>query len=483
MMIVIATDGNQPNAIYVRALICAGALPEEIVVVEPGQVAPEEFDGLLLAGGPDVAPARYGEVPSTPTLEVFPERDALDMALVARAERSGAPVFGICRGLQVLNVARGGTLWQDLPSQRDRGIAHAFHSANGFSPSHPAHGISVPSAPAGVLGELLGSMRELIVNSRHHQAVKEIAPGLRACAVSSDDSVEALERPERFFGGVQWHPEDLVDRPDQKALFRSFLDAGRAFARQMGRVGRPPIEVRLIGDIPVVWLSRHAHANCFGGPMTSMLADTIRALATDSTVPAIVLAGEGDSFSDGYDPACLAALLDARDRDGLREALESQSRLALTVLSAPRPVLAALDGPASGCGLALALACDVRVASGRATFLSPGRALRGCDSLAVSGGLAFLLAELAGPGVSSDVLFSGDPVPLSKASALRLVDIVVEEGTALDHALCRASVYAEQPAAFLAASKGNLNAERIDRLRTALKREADAQLELFQEIA
>ena len=87
------------------------------------------FDGLLLAGGPDVDPARYGEAPATPTLHVRAERDALDFAAFAQAQERGAPVFGICRGLQVVNVALGGTLWQDLPSQRGRGIAHDADAA------------------------------------------------------------------------------------------------------------------------------------------------------------------------------------------------------------------------------------------------------------------------------------------------------------------------------------------------------------------
>ena len=124
MKIIIASDAKQPNEIYRGALLAAGALPEEVVVVCPGDADPGAFDGLLLAGGRDVDPARYGETPETPSLELHPERDTLDFALFAAAEKLGAPVFGICRGLQVVNVALGGTLWQDLPAQRPRGLAH-----------------------------------------------------------------------------------------------------------------------------------------------------------------------------------------------------------------------------------------------------------------------------------------------------------------------------------------------------------------------
>ena len=131
MKIVVASDARQPNEAYRGALLAAGALPEEVVLVVPGEPLPKTFDGLLLAGGPDVDPARYGEGPATPTLEVRAERDALDFAAFAAAEERGAPVFGICRGLQVVNVALGGTLWQDLPSQRDRGITHDADSPDG----------------------------------------------------------------------------------------------------------------------------------------------------------------------------------------------------------------------------------------------------------------------------------------------------------------------------------------------------------------
>ena len=124
MKILVASDARQPNEAYRGALLATGALPEEIRLVVPGEALPASFDGLLLAGGPDVEPSRYGEAPEAPDLECRPERDALDFEAFAAAERHGAPVFGICRGLQVVNVALGGTLWQDLATQRPRGIAH-----------------------------------------------------------------------------------------------------------------------------------------------------------------------------------------------------------------------------------------------------------------------------------------------------------------------------------------------------------------------
>jgi putative glutamine amidotransferase len=234
MKIVLASDAKQPNEAYRGALLAAGALPEEIVLALPGERLPANFDGLLLAGGPDVDPARYGESPATPTLEVREGRDAHDFAAFAAAEAAGAPVFGICRGLQVVNVALGGTLWQDLPSQRGRGLSHDADAA-GHGRDFRAHALrprtgGAPSPFAAAVAHTTD------VNSRHHQAVKDLAAPLTALAASPDDLVEAVERPEgAWLAAVQWHPEDLVADPRQKALFQVFLDACRAFERSRVR--------------------------------------------------------------------------------------------------------------------------------------------------------------------------------------------------------------------------------------------------------
>ena len=226
MKILLATDAHQPNEAYRGALLAAGALPEEIVTVLPGERLPAAFDGLLLAGGPDVDPARYGEARVTPTLEVRPERDALDFAAFAAADAQRAPVFGICRGLQVVNVALGGTLWQDLPAQRDRGVAHDADAA-GRGRDFRAHPIRPRGGPT-PFAAAVAQVRD--VNSRHHQAVKDLAPPLASLAASPDDLVEAIERADgSWLAAVQWHPEDLVADPRQKALIRTFLDACRAF--------------------------------------------------------------------------------------------------------------------------------------------------------------------------------------------------------------------------------------------------------------
>ena len=230
MKIVLAIDPEQPLAPYRDALLTAGALPEEVDVVQPGDPLPEDFDGLLLSGGVDVAPARYGETAVNGTVETNEGRDELDLALLARALRIGAPVFGICRGLQVVNVALGGTLWQDLPSQRPGGVPHSFPRSDGNDPAHPAHAVRVPRAlPLSLpLAAPLAALDGVLVNSRHHQAVKDLAPGLVSLAQSPDGLVEALARDTKpFLAAVQWHPENLVGSAGQLALFDEFLAAAR----------------------------------------------------------------------------------------------------------------------------------------------------------------------------------------------------------------------------------------------------------------
>jgi putative glutamine amidotransferase len=230
MKIVLAIDPKQPLDAYRGALIAAGALPEEVLVVRPGDAIPAEFDGLLLSGGLDVDPARYGESRLNGTVETLSGRDEIDFALLDRALASGAAVFGICRGLQVLNVALGGTLWQDLPAQRPDDVRHSFSRRDGHLPSHPAHVVRLERGlPPGLpLAATLAASDGEYVNSRHHQAVKDLAPGLVALAASPDGLVEAIARPgPPFVAAVQWHPENLVERADQLALFDEFLAAAR----------------------------------------------------------------------------------------------------------------------------------------------------------------------------------------------------------------------------------------------------------------
>lgn len=478
MKIVIATDGHQPNDRYKGALLCAGALPEEVVLLKPGEALPASFDGLLLAGGADIDPARYGETTSAPRVTIDPDRDDLDLHLFARAESLRLPVLAICRGLQVVNVALGGTLWQDLPTERERGTRHEREGDR----AAPVHVVRCRAAvgSASPVARDFAAAGELPVNSRHHQAVKDLAAGLVPLAASPDDLIEAFERPDPFLLAVQWHPEDLVAQPFQKGLFQRFLEACRAFERASGRRTAPPIEVQLEGRIPVVRIDRPARRNAFAGGMREMLAGTIETLGTDPTVPAIVLTGAGNAFSAGADLDVLRALVEAHDEAGFGALLSAGARVVLSVARAPRPVLAAIDGPAAGAGMNLALACDVRVASAferyEAVFVQSFAAI----GLSPDWGGTFHLPLLAGHGRAADLVFSGERISAVRAKEIGLVDVLVEDGPSLPIALARAALYAEQSVAALAAAKRNLNAERLPRLEQALAREAEAQLELFR---
>lgn len=215
---------------YVESLLDAGARPEEIVEVRPGELPDGDFDGLLLGGGSDVAPERYGRerLPSA-HLDVDEERDATEFPLLARALREGAPVLGVCRGMQVMNVGLGGTLIQDIPTQSPSEVAHEDPGPDRTNRIHP-----VRVEPATRLGRLAGA-NEIGVNSRHHQAIERPAEGLLVSATAPDGTIEAVESVDGpWLVAVQWHPENLRDDDVSRRLFREFVEAVRA--RSFSRV-------------------------------------------------------------------------------------------------------------------------------------------------------------------------------------------------------------------------------------------------------
>ncbi|MEE1274044.1 MAG: gamma-glutamyl-gamma-aminobutyrate hydrolase family protein [Olegusella sp.] len=178
-------------------------------------------DGVLLTGGHDVSPSLYGQEPFD-GLETCPARDRMDATALRLALREDKPVLGICRGIQLMNAALGGTLWQDLPTQHPSDVNH--HMAPPYD--RVAHEVRIlPGTP---LHQLLGQ-DFLCVNSYHHQAVRDVAPGLVPMAVSTDGLVEAVYAPDqRFCWGVQWHPEfSFRTDASSRAIFRAFVDACR----------------------------------------------------------------------------------------------------------------------------------------------------------------------------------------------------------------------------------------------------------------
>lgn len=209
---------------YFRAIWRAGGLPVMLPVAageeEASQVL-ERLDGLLLSGGEDLDPLLYGELPLPATGRIDPDRDAAELAYARVAVDRDMPVLGICRGHQVLAVAFGGALWQDIPSQVEGAIKHRQEAPAGY-PTHP-----VTIAPGTRLAALLGAERR--VNSRHHQAVKRVPDGWVASAHAPDGVIEAMEHPgRRFVLSVQWHPENFEGRSYNFApLFAAFVDAAR----------------------------------------------------------------------------------------------------------------------------------------------------------------------------------------------------------------------------------------------------------------
>ncbi len=211
---------------YFDAVAEAGGVPVMLPLTsDPAAVARllDALDGLVVTGGQDVDPARYGaDDPDQAALcgELCRERDAMEALLVPAALERDLPLLGICRGLQALNVVLGGTLWQDLPKQLPSNVEH-----HGKAPyENPVHEVDVlPGTP---LASCVGA-GALPVNSFHHQALRDVAPGLEVMATAPDGVVEAVWRPaSRFCWAVQWHPEfaHVVDEPSRK-IFSALVEA------------------------------------------------------------------------------------------------------------------------------------------------------------------------------------------------------------------------------------------------------------------
>jgi putative glutamine amidotransferase len=207
--------------VYARAVQRAGGMPVVLPPLAPQEV-PElvgRLEGLCLSGGPDLDPTAYDARAHTELGPIEPDLDRWEIALTQQAEAAGLPILGICRGCQVLNIARGGTLHQHLPDVTDGEIAHR-QEVSGSQPTHTAD-----IAPGSLLAAIIGAT-SAEVNSFHHQAADRIGSGLRPVAWSPDGVIEGLEDPERpFVLGVQWHAETLFDRPEHARLFEALIEA------------------------------------------------------------------------------------------------------------------------------------------------------------------------------------------------------------------------------------------------------------------
>lgn len=210
---------------YMTGLEAAGAVPVMLPLTGNREVILQlmkQLDGLLLTGGHDIDPGIYGETPLPECGTLCRERDRMETIAAEACLNADKPLFGICRGLQLLNALLGGTLYQDIPTQKPGAVSHQMTPPY----NRPVHPVSVE--PETLLYQILGK-EELAVNSYHHQGIKTLAPPLRAMAAAADGLIEAVYHPDKTFAAaVQWHPEfSWQTDGDSRKLFAAFVSACR----------------------------------------------------------------------------------------------------------------------------------------------------------------------------------------------------------------------------------------------------------------
>ena len=226
---------NSQNNSYIRAVVAAGGAPFLIPmeVDEPKlQALYRLADGVLFTGGGDIDPAFYNQTPHPATAGIQRERDTVELTLARWAIADKKPLLGICRGFQVMTVASGGTLYQDIATQLPKAGRHDFlQKRGGFSRDHLAHEVILDADSR--LAKLLGET-SFLTNSLHHQALKTISDSFKVVGHAADGVPEAIELPDHpFCIGVQWHPEELVEKTEHAPkLFRAFIAASAQSAEQ-----------------------------------------------------------------------------------------------------------------------------------------------------------------------------------------------------------------------------------------------------------
>ena len=209
---------------YITALLRAGGLPLILPLTLSGDDLAgclESLDGVLFTGGGDVKPEQYGSAPHPKVAGVDPDRDRFEIDLLQQVLEKELPFLGICRGLQLINVGLGGTLYEDILDQHPGALVH---QQNDLHPrSFQAHAVEIQ--PQSRLAQVLGRVA-CEVNSLHHQGIRRLAGDLTATAYAPDGIIEGVELPGHRFGlAVQWHPEWLPDEPAMQALFAAFVSA------------------------------------------------------------------------------------------------------------------------------------------------------------------------------------------------------------------------------------------------------------------
>jgi putative glutamine amidotransferase len=213
-----------------QSVLLAGGIPYILPYTKDLSVIDEivqHIDGLVLSGGVDINPTFFGEEPIPGLGEIMPERDSLELALIEKALGADLPILAICRGVQILNVAAGGNMYQDLYSQKTGLLQHSQRAPE----THLSHFVTTPE---GSMLQTIADCTKFKVNSYHHQAVKDPAPGFIISASSSDGVVEAIESERHFFVlGVQWHPEHLTSFDEiSKRIFQAFIQASECKDRK-----------------------------------------------------------------------------------------------------------------------------------------------------------------------------------------------------------------------------------------------------------
>lgn len=218
------------NSRYYHATADAGGAPVMIPLFDDDpatlRALYDRLDGILLAGGVDMDPCTFGDAPHPKLGRTDPARDAVEIALARWAVDDRKPILGLCRGLQVMNVALGGTLFQDIEAQVPGALKHDYFPTAGFARDYAAHPVAI--ADGSRLAAAFG-VPDVTVNSMHHQAVREVAPALHVSARAPDGLIEAVESgTDHFLVGVQWHPEMFEQSdPRTRRLFRDFIAAAQ----------------------------------------------------------------------------------------------------------------------------------------------------------------------------------------------------------------------------------------------------------------
>lgn len=218
-------DGEKKSKIentYIRAVEASGGHVIMLPYTENAESIRrfvDMCDGFIFSGGADIEPCRYGEEKSEKCGETTPYRDAIEFAVFSEAIKTNKPIMGICRGSQLINVALGGTLYQDIPSEIESDLTHKQEHPH----SEPAHETGVVSGS--LLHQVIGKSR-IHINSLHHQAAKKLGAGLVPMAIADDGVIEGTYLPgERLLWGFQWHPEKTFDKSeDSRLIFKKFVE-------------------------------------------------------------------------------------------------------------------------------------------------------------------------------------------------------------------------------------------------------------------